>query len=156
MQTNLPCVLRGSNGVTMVPAPPLGDVNRSQRCPVGMILHAGWREKAAGPSNAFHHHHPKGPLLEPYFDTQAERRDRMVCRRKKRRRGKRRRRRRREERMWVIEWEKEGLGENECEGRKEKGTKGGKSRKRMQAKEGKGIEASGRRRTRKREKKVGV
>lgn len=35
-----------------------------------MILHAGWREKAAGPSNAFHHHHPKGPLLEPYFDTQ--------------------------------------------------------------------------------------
>lgn len=48
---------------------PLGDVNRSQRFPIGMILHAGWREKAAGPSNAFHHHHPKGPLLEPYFDT---------------------------------------------------------------------------------------
>lgn len=35
-----------------------------------MILHAGWREKAAGPPNAFHHHHPKGPLLEPYFNTQ--------------------------------------------------------------------------------------
>lgn len=32
-------------------------------------MHAGWREKAAGPSNAFHHHHPKGPLLEPYFNT---------------------------------------------------------------------------------------
>lgn len=32
-------------------------------------------KKAAGPPNAFHHHHPKGPLLEPYFK---ERRDREV------------------------------------------------------------------------------
>lgn len=42
----------------------------SQRFPVGKILHAGWREKATGPPNAFHHHHPKGPLLQPYFNTQ--------------------------------------------------------------------------------------
>lgn len=35
-----------------------------------MILHAGWREKAVGLPNAFHHHRPEGPLLEPYFGTQ--------------------------------------------------------------------------------------
>lgn len=47
---------------------PFGDINRSQWFPIGMILHAGRREKATGPSNGFHHHHPKGPLLESYFD----------------------------------------------------------------------------------------
>ncbi|KAF3691793.1 Nephrin Renal glomerulus-specific cell adhesion receptor Precursor [Channa argus] len=37
--------------------------------PIGVILHAGWKEKAFGPPNAFHHRHPKGPLLQSYIDT---------------------------------------------------------------------------------------
>lgn len=37
-----------------------------------MILHAGWREEAAGPSNAFHQHHPEGPRLEFLFPHREE------------------------------------------------------------------------------------